>query len=162
MRTLHHTGVTTPSRTRRPARRAVAVSSAVAVAVSIWGLARMLGIEVLAPEMGGDPATDITALEVIVASGVVSTAGWALLEGLERLITRSRQVWLVIAAILQLASLVAPLGGAGITTANQVVLVLLHLGVAGVLVPGLLGVWTAVPSPPSAGVAQVPETDMMG
>lgn len=126
--------------------RARAVSLAVALAVALWAVAtQLLGMEVRSPEMGGDPAADLTLLHVTGASLVASVAAWGLLAILERFTRRARTAWLTTSTVALALSLGAPLTGAGITGANRAVLALLHLAVGGVLLAGLARTTAAGP-----------------
>lgn len=124
-----------PSSRRR--RRLLGVAGAVAAALAVWAGAELLGVQVLAPGFGDHPAQDIGAGNVIFSAGVASLAGWGLLAALERLTRHARTLWTTTAAVVLLASLGAPLSGAGITGGNRAVLLLLHLVVAAVLIPAL-------------------------
>jgi hypothetical protein len=54
--------------------------------------------------------------------------------GLERLTPRARRVWLVVALVGLAVSLMPPLAGTGVGTANRIVLLLMHLAVAAVFI----------------------------
>lgn len=117
--------------------RLAAVVIAVLAALAIWTVAEVVfHIHLRAPE-GLGSSGDIGALSVILASAFASLAGWGLLALLERLTARARSVWMTIAVVALLLSLVTPLSGTGITPANRAVLVLMHLAVGAVLIPGL-------------------------
>jgi hypothetical protein len=120
-------------------RRLLAVTGAVLVALAIWTIAKLVfGMEIRTPALDGIPEpTPIGAFEVIVVSALLSLAGWALLVFLERLTIRARKLWAVIAIVALVLSLATPLLGTGITAANRVVLLLIHLSVGGVLIPTL-------------------------
>lgn len=119
--------------------RATTVAMAVGAALVVWAVARASGIDVQSPQMGATAPAPIGASDVVVASAVASAAGWALLASLERRIaSRARTIWLTAAVLVLTVSLGAPLTGDALTAANRIVLVAMHLAVAGVLVPGLL------------------------
>ncbi len=117
--------------------RLMAVAAAVLAALAIWAVADLaLGVDLREPSFAGPESTgDIGAANVVIASAIASLAGWGLLAVLERMTARARTVWAVIATLVTVASLGAPLTGAGVTAANRVVLVLLHLVVGAVLIP---------------------------
>jgi hypothetical protein len=123
-------------RTRRRWIRAIGCLGATLAAVTVWAVASAgFGVEVRAPAMGERPAHDVTAANVAAAAAVASLAGWCLAALLERVTVHARWAWAAIAGLVLVASLGAPLTGEGITTASSTVLVLLHLTVAGVLIP---------------------------
>ena len=133
----HHAAENAGPRSRR-IRRAASVATAVGLALTVWGVARALGVELVSPEMGANPVAPIRAGHVITAAVMASAVGWAGLAALERLIpTRATTIWLVVAALVLVGSLGAPLTGAGITAATRGVLMALHLIVAGTLTVGL-------------------------
>ena len=135
----HHAAEKAVARSRR-VRRAASVASAVALALTVWSLARALGVELVSPEMGANPVAPIRAGHVITAAVMAAAAGWAGLAALERLIpTRAMTIWLVVAALVLVGSLGAPLTGAGITAATRGVLMAIHLIVAGTLAVGFAG-----------------------
>jgi hypothetical protein len=114
----------------------MAVIAAAVGAALIWLVAVLaVGVKLQAP-IGGPGSTelgDVLLPTVIATALVVSLAGWALLAVLERVLSRGRTVWTVIAAVVLLLSIGAPLGGAGLTTGSRITLLLLHLTVGGVL-----------------------------
>ncbi len=124
---------------RRRRFRLLAVAGAVMVALGLWAIVELgFGLDLRSPgeAFGGTGGTsDVGPLQVIVASGVGSLAGWALLALLERFSSRARAVWVVIALLALLASLGGPLGGTGVTAANRGVLVCMHLLVAAIVIP---------------------------
>jgi len=120
-------------------KRLSAVLSAVLVALAIWSIAELVfGMELRTPALAGIPEpTPIGAFQVLSVAGLLSIAGWALLALLERLTTRAPRIWAISATVALVLSLATPLSGAGITVANRVVLLLIHLSVGGVLIPAL-------------------------
>ena len=114
------------------------LGAALGLALAVWAIARALGVDITSPQMGANPVAQIGMGHVAAATIAAAVAGWAGLAVLERLIpARARIIWLVVAAIVLLASLGAPLTGAGITTSTRVALVAMHLAVGGALVTGL-------------------------
>src|ERR687886_244550 len=124
----------TPAERRRA--RLLGVAAAVLVAQAVWILAELvLGIRLQAPAGTASPEpVDIGPLNVALASALLSLVGWAVLAGLERLTPRAHRSWLVVALVGLAASLSTPLSGTGVSTANRMVLVLMHLAVAAVVI----------------------------
>jgi hypothetical protein len=120
-------------------RRLLAVTYAMLIALTIWSLAELVfGLDIRTPALGGIPEpTPIGGFEVLVVSGSLSVAAWALLALLERLTIRARKLWAVIAIVALMLSLATPLSGTGITAANRLVLLLIHVSVGAVLIPTL-------------------------
>jgi hypothetical protein len=117
----------------------LAVTGAVGAALSLWAIIELgFGFDLRGPAFGGASGTsDVGPLQVIIASGVGSLAGWALLTLLERF-TRARAIWWVAIAVLALlASLGGPLSGTGITASNRVALASMHLLVAAIVILSL-------------------------
>jgi hypothetical protein len=119
--------------------RLLAVAVAVLAALTIWIVAELvLGIDVRAPAFDGSGATlPIAAQDVLLISALLSFAGWGLLAILERLTARARRAWLVIASVVLALSLATPMAGTGVSVANRIVLLLIHLAIGGVLISGL-------------------------
>lgn len=125
--------------TQQPTRRRLLLAPAVmAAAALVWALVELgFGYDLRAPNMGDSPGMDIGAGAVLASSGLAGLAAWASLAALERWSPRPRLVWTVLASVVFLVSLGGPLGGEGIDTANQVILITLHTVVALGLIPGL-------------------------
>jgi hypothetical protein len=128
-----------PRPTDRRAARLAAVAAAVVSALAIWVIAELaFGIDLRAPSFDGSLETlPIRAQDVLLVSALLSFAAWGSMAVLERLTTRARQVWLVIAVAALLLSLGTPLAGAGVSLTNRVVLMLMHLAVGSVLVAAM-------------------------
>jgi hypothetical protein len=123
-----------PNRTRL--RRALTVLTAVLTAAVGWAIAGPLADVELAVRSGAAGKIQHIGLPaVIFVSLVAGLAGWALLAGLERLTRRARAAWTVCAVAALIVSLAGPL--AALTATASIVLVCLHLLVAGVLITGL-------------------------
>lgn len=122
----------------RRRRRITAVLAAVLGAVVMWALARYaFGVDLRSPAMGSQASYQINVGIVIALSAVASLAGWALLAVLERVTSRPRTIWTVVAVVVFLISLGGPQSGTGISTENRLMLTLIHLVVAAVLIPTL-------------------------
>jgi len=119
--------------------RLTAVAAAMASALAIWVIAELaLGIDLRAPAFDGSAQTlPIRVQDVLLVSALLSLAGWGFIAVLERLTARAPRLWLVIAVAALLLSLGTPLAGAGVTLANRLVLMLMHLAVGSVLIPAL-------------------------
>ena len=141
MSTLMLTSVPT-TRPRAIGRRVVrltAVVAAMALTLAIWVIAELaLGIDLRAPAFDGAAQTlPVRVQDVLLVSALLSFAGWAFIAVLERLTARAPRLWLVIAVAALLLSLGTPLAGAGVTLANRLVLMLMHLAAGSVLIPAL-------------------------
>ncbi|MFD5555105.1 DUF6069 family protein [Streptomyces sp. NPDC127068] len=85
----------------------------------------------------GGQTLDIGVVAVGLAALLAVLAGWGLLAALERFgVRRARAVWTGV-AVAVLAVSFLPLTGDGMNGGTRAVLALMHLAVAGVLVPGL-------------------------
>jgi hypothetical protein len=141
MSTSMLTGMPT-ARPRAIGRRVVrltAVAAAMASALAIWVIAELaLGIDLRAPTFDGSAETlPIRVQDVLLVSALLSFAGWGFIAVLERVTARARRVWLVIAVAALVLSLGTPLAGAGVTLANRLVLMLMHLAVGSMVIPAL-------------------------
>lgn len=118
-------------------RRATAVLAAVLTPVAIWLAAvPLLGNVLQVAQSGGRAPIEIGVSSVIVIAAAVSLAGWGVLAVLERLTRRARTIWTATAAVVLAASF-APLLSSGTPAATRVVLILMHLTVAGILITTL-------------------------
>jgi hypothetical protein len=128
----------TPAGARRKARL-MAVTSAVLAALAAWFVVELaFGIDLQAPSFGGSAsASAITFLDVAMVATLFSLAGWGVLALLERLTTRARRVWLVVAPLALALSLGTPLVGTGVGLTDRLALISLHLVVGAVLIPAL-------------------------
>ncbi|TDC95576.1 hypothetical protein E1292_39195 [Nonomuraea deserti] len=115
--------------------RLLTVIGASAAALAGWVLAVPVAGIALTVRMGGG-MQQVGPAAVVVASLLAGLAGWALLAVLERFASRAGRPWTIVALAVLALSLLGPLGSAAGTTAT-LVLVLLHLIVGAVLVPGL-------------------------
>jgi hypothetical protein len=121
---------------RRRGARLVAVTTTVATAVGLWAVYVGLGMDLRSPAFGEYGTAAVGAGNVAFVSALAGIAAWGLLAVLERLSSRrARRAWLVIAVIALVASLGGPMSGTGITSANRMELMGLHLAVGAVLIP---------------------------
>lgn len=120
-----------------PMRRLLlTVIGAPAAALAVWALAVPLAGITLTARMGAAPQP-VGPVPVVVASLLAGLAGWALLAVLERRATRPGRSWTIIALVVLVLSLFGPLTSA-VGAAATVVLLLMHLVVGAVLIPGLV------------------------
>ncbi len=98
----------------------------------------VLGTDLAAAPSPGAAPISVTAGSVLVSSIVAGLLGWALLAALEHLVGRGTTIWRWVAGTVAVLSLAGPLTLAE-TTSAAAVLVLLHVVVAGVLIPALPG-----------------------
>lgn len=118
--------------------RLIAVVSAVVGALVVWAIAEFVfGVDLHSPAMGSQPPQPISAGWVALLSVVVSFLGWGVLVLLEKFTSRARTVWTVLAVVVFLVSLSGPWSGPGITIANRLLLMLIHVVVAALLIPQL-------------------------
>ncbi|MFI7610822.1 DUF6069 family protein [Nonomuraea terrae] len=106
-----------------------------AAALAVWALAVPVAGTALTVRAGGG-TQPVGPVSVVMASLLAGLAGWALLAVLERFASRPGRVWTVVAPVVLVLSLFGPVGGA-VGIGATLVLVLLHLVVGAVLVPGL-------------------------
>lgn len=120
--------------TRLP--RLAAVVSAAAAAAASWAITtKVAGVHLGIRLPHAAPST-LGLGRTVAAAAVVAAAGWGALALAERRLNRPRRSWTVAGGAVFLASLALPLGF-GTTTSATVSLVLVHLAVAAVAVPGL-------------------------
>lgn len=113
------------------------VAAAVAVTVVVWALADIVVADLRQPGFDGTAPRELGVAAVAMAALVGALLGWATLLVLERMTSRGRQLWLGLALAVLLLSMGGPFSGEGISSGNRVALALMHLAVAGVVIPGL-------------------------
>jgi hypothetical protein len=124
--------------TRRRRARLASVAGAVLANLAVWALAALaFGLDLHTPAVPDRTSEPVGPAMVVTATLAASLAGWGLLAVLERFTSRARTVWTAIALVVLVASLGAPLTGAGITVANRITLALMHVVTAAVIVPGM-------------------------
>src|SRR6266705_1876827 len=132
--------MTTPAEPTHPTRRrsrATAVAAAVLAPAAVWLAAvPLLGVDLQVDQPSGRPPAQITLPLVLATALAASLAGWGLLALLERLTRRARAIWTATAVVALVVSF-APLLAPGTPTTSRVVLALMHLSVAGNLIPSL-------------------------
>jgi hypothetical protein len=123
----------------RGRQRLLTVGGAISAALLIWALAELLfDVDLRAPAMRGSAEpTNISGWAVLLTSGIAGFAALGALALLERFTARARMIWVIGAVIVLLISLPAPFNGSGISTANRLWLLAMHLAVGAVLIVGL-------------------------
>jgi hypothetical protein len=114
--------------------RALAVAGAVVAAVLVWVVGEpLLGNDMIIKAEGQEPQ-DLGASAMVMFSLFFSLLGWALLALLERVTSRARLIWTIVALVFLAVSFLPPLTieASGVT---KVVLALAHVAVAAVLIP---------------------------
>lgn len=109
--------------------RAFAIGMAVVSNAVVLAVARIVN--------GEFPVADdqtIGFAQVIFVTIVVGLIAWGLLEFLERVSSRAATIWLAVAIIFFLLSLIGPFAS-GDNTSSKIVLALMHLGAFTTIVP---------------------------
>jgi hypothetical protein len=128
--------------TNRP--RLIGIAVAVLLAELVWLVATaVVGLQLQAPstQTTAQPAS-IGPVAVGVASFIAALLAWGLAAGLERLTRLCRGTWLALTLLGLTASLIMPLSGSGVSVADRLVLVSMHVVVAAVMVPLLYWTWS--------------------
>jgi hypothetical protein len=115
----------------------VIIVAATMAPLFIWLVARVgFGLDVRSPTFDGQHF-EIGPLIVLLTALVPCLLGWGFLAMLERITTRARVVWIVVALVGLVLSLGMPLSGTGASVGDRITLVLMHLSVGTILIPGL-------------------------
>lgn len=122
---------------QRTIRRLSAVVGAVVAALVVWVIAvPILGID-LTVLMAGQSQT-VGVLSIVIVAALAALAAWGVLAILERAARRPGRVFLIIALVFGVLSLLGP-----VTSANSVgagvVLCIMHLAVAATVTATLVG-----------------------
>jgi hypothetical protein len=132
------------ARSKRPATlsrlrrgdRVVAVLATVIAPALVWLIATVgFGQHLYQPGFGGSAPQELSIWLVAAVAGIAALAGAGVLALVERVDRRPAQVWLVVSTALLILSLGGPLSGEGISTANKLALVSMHLAAGAVLIP---------------------------
>jgi predicted permease len=116
--------------------RALCVAGGAAAAAIVWAIeVPLLGIRLSIRFGAMHPAT-VAPGQVVGAALVAALLGWLLLTTLERRTPRSRAAWTGAALLVLVISLALPLVAAT-TTSAVVGLIVLHLAVGVVVIPGM-------------------------
>jgi Family of unknown function (DUF6069) len=112
-------------------RSAAVVAVAAAVALAIWGVVRLLGVELTVGK--GPDASQVGAVEVLVATVLAGLAAW----GVHRLLARNARTahwWTFVGTTAIAVSIIGPSYLAD--GAAAVALISMHLAVGAILVAG--------------------------
>lgn len=115
-------------------RGALAVAGATVAAALPWVAAEIAGAELEVTTAGW--TIDVGLPLVLAATLVMSLAGWGLLALLQRRSGDARRTWTIVAVTVLVLSTLGPLT-AEATTETRLYLVLMHVAVGAVLIPGL-------------------------
>jgi hypothetical protein len=116
--------------------RALCIAGGAAAAAIAWAIeVPLLGVR-LTVRFGAMHPQTVAAGQVIGAALVAGLIGWLLLAALDRRTPRARTIWTVTALLVLALSLLLPLA-AGTTAAAVTGLLVLHLTVGAVVIPGL-------------------------
>ena len=103
---------------------------------TIWSLATVgFGQHLYQPGFGGSAPQELSIWLVAAVAGIAALAGAGVLALIERINRRPAQVWLVVSTAGLILSLGGPLSGEGISTANRLALVSMHLAAGAVMIP---------------------------
>jgi hypothetical protein len=126
-----------PGTTLSSVRRARGLTGVVAAGASMasWLAAHLLDVP-LTVTMQGQSPMKIDIGVVLATALTASLAGWGSLALLERLTTRAGTIWTALAILALIASFAAP-AFADASAGTKTTLVLMHVTVAAILIPGL-------------------------
>jgi len=116
--------------------RGAAVLGATAAATAIWAVAATAGVDLTVSFGFGQPVQKVTVVNVVVAALVGSLAGWGLLVLLQRFTAKARAIWTIVAMLVAVLSLGAPLSAIA-SPGTKVSLAAMHLVVAAVMIVAL-------------------------
>jgi hypothetical protein len=121
---------------RQGRARALCIAGGAAAAAIAWAIeVPLLGVR-LTVRFGAMHPQSVAAGQVIGAALAAGLIGWLLLAVLDRRTPRARTIWTVTALLVLALSLLLPLA-AGTTAAAVTGLLVLHLTVGAVVIPGL-------------------------
>lgn len=121
---------------KRSRARALAAAAGAAAAAIAWAIeVPLLGIR-LTIRFGAMQPQTVVAGQVVGAALVTGLLGWLLLAAMDRRTPRARTAWTATALAVLAVSLALPLAAAT-TTSAAIGLIVLHLVVAAVVIPGL-------------------------
>jgi hypothetical protein len=128
---------TTPVRGRASVRRrrALGIVATLVVTLAVWLIGHLAGADYWISDSQGTVRID--ALVTAQVTVILGLAGWAVLALLERLTRYGTTVWVVLATVVVVASMI-PVVLVEATTVTRIALAAVHLAVGAVLVPALV------------------------
>jgi len=117
-------------------RRAASVVAAVAAATVTWlALTNLADITLRVPSYGGGPSTSALSLgQVMITTLIAGLLAWGVLATLARFSRNPRRLWMIVAPVAAVASLLLPLTAPALAGTQRLSLVVFHLVVASVLI----------------------------
>jgi hypothetical protein len=116
--------------------RLLAVAGAALATFAVWLLAdKVLGVDLRQPAFGSMAPQPLGAGFVATVGAGAALLGWALLALFERLSTRGGWLWLLTSLAALVLSLGGPLSGDGVSSADRLALVCMHLAAGAVVIP---------------------------
>jgi hypothetical protein len=115
-------------------------------AVAVWVVTSVvLGLDMQEPHLGevSGKLPDLGLRPVAITAAGGALLGWAALAVMERFSDRAQTLWTYTAIAVLLLSIAAPLAASEVSDATRAVLVVMHLAVGAVLIPGLARTSTA-------------------
>ncbi|MEU3458148.1 DUF6069 family protein [Micromonospora sp. NPDC006766] len=137
MKTASSTPTSTETTRSSIQLRAAAIAAAVLTTSLLWLAAWLLDVELTVDQRNGQPPMDVGLPMVAGSTLAVCALGWGALAVLERFLSHARTIWTVLALAILALSLAAPIFSIEATAGTKTVLSLMHVAVAGVLVPML-------------------------
>lgn len=108
-------------------------AAAVAVAVAIWMLAGIAGLDLIVST--GDSERKVTVIEVVAGSGISAVCGALLLHGMLGRLARARRWWTMVAMVCLIGSLANPLQASAWQA--WAILTVMHLTTGAIVILGL-------------------------
>lgn len=116
--------------------RLLAVAGAALATFVVWLLAdKVLGVDLRQPAFGSTAPQPLSAGFVATVGAAAALLGWALLALFERFSTRGGRLWLLTSLAALVLSLGGPLSSEGVSSADRLALVCMHLAAASVVIP---------------------------
>lgn len=113
--------------------RALTIVDAIVVNVVILIVGRVVNGEFPMATVGSDDQS-IGLVQVIVVTALAGLGAWGLLALLERTTSRAKAIWMAIAVIVFVLSLLGPLGSE-VNASSKVVLACMHASAAATIIP---------------------------
>lgn len=118
------------------AQRAIVIGAAAIAALIIWVVADPIAGVTLEADTGNGDIQRVGPIAIIIVTTLAGLLGWGLLALLERITSHARIIWLALALILLLVSMLGAWGGT--STGARATLFAMHLAVGSILIVGFL------------------------